>query len=89
MASKSRNDRGASCNNRKGDYMRFVKWLKVLMLRYERQHARYMQAFLRSELRHSSIPENSYDWHVCLAQLNALEAQEIVIDGKIKALRGE
>jgi len=67
--------------------MRFVKWLKVLMLRYERQHARYMQAFLRSELRHCKAQMYSFEWQMRTHEINSWEAQEIVIDGKIKAIK--
>jgi len=69
--------------------MGFINWIKIQFLRYERHHARYMQAFLRSEIDHQRIAIYSFDWWLLSSEINAWEAQEVIVTNRIKALEGK
>lgn len=69
--------------------MRFINWLKIQFLRYERHHARYMQAFLRAEMEHKGVAAHLFDWYMRANEINTWEAQEALIVKRINELRGK
>lgn len=67
--------------------MRFINWIRILVLKYERQHARYMQAFLLAEIRHQGLAEYSYQWCVLENQISDWAAAEFLASVQIRAIQ--
>lgn len=67
--------------------MRFINWIGILVLKYERQHARYMQAFLLAEIDHQGLEEHSDEWCIFDEIIKCWAAAECLATVQIRAIQ--